>query len=284
MNLRQRHGCFRHSLLAFSLVLPFWLGAQQAADFFRQNCVSCHTIGGGRITGPDLKDVAKRKDRPWLARFIQNPQVVLDSGDPYAIELQQEARGAVMRTIPGITPELAQALLDLIEAESKLAKSQFAGVSISDRPFTPADLVRGRQLFLGLRPLAGGGAACVSCHTVGTLGGLGGGRLGPDLTRVYERLGGRKGVGTWLSAPPTPTMQALFRKNALQAEEILALLSLIEDAGRRSQPAGSGSVLAFFLLGFAGMVVGLVLVGTTWRSRLRSVRRLLVERKERGEG
>jgi mono/diheme cytochrome c family protein len=36
---------------------------QEAADFFRQNCISCHTVGGGRLTGPDLKNVTQRKER-----------------------------------------------------------------------------------------------------------------------------------------------------------------------------------------------------------------------------
>ena len=30
--------------------------AQDTPDYFRQNCMNCHTIGGGRLTGPDLKD------------------------------------------------------------------------------------------------------------------------------------------------------------------------------------------------------------------------------------
>src|SRR5262245_61672417 len=75
---------------------------QEAADFFQQNCTSCHTIGGGRLTGPDLKDVTKRKDEAWLKRFIQNPKAVLDSGDAYALQLQQDARGIVMPTVPGV--------------------------------------------------------------------------------------------------------------------------------------------------------------------------------------
>jgi len=37
--------------------------SQEAADFFRQNCISCHTVGGGRLTGPDLKNVTQRKER-----------------------------------------------------------------------------------------------------------------------------------------------------------------------------------------------------------------------------
>lgn len=251
--------------------------AQQAADFFRQNCTSCHTIGGGRITGPDLKNVEQRKDREWLVRFLQNPKAMIDSSDAYAVELQQQARGVIMPTIPGMTPVVAQALLDMIGAESKLPKSQFAGLPISDAPFTPQQVAAGRALFVGDQRLAKGGPACVSCHTTATAGGLGGGRLGPDLTRVYERLGGRRATGMWLVSPATLTMQSVFRHRPLQPEEILSLLAFIEDAAaepRRIEPA---STFNFFLLGFGGMVLGLVSMGAIWRRRLRGVRGRLVE-------
>ena len=257
--------------------------AQQPADFFRQNCMSCHTIGGGRITGPDLKDVTQRKDSAWLQKFIQNPKVTIDGGDPYALQLQQEARSVIMPTVPGMNPDLAHALIDFIEAESKLPRSQFAGTTISDRPLTAADVAIGQQFFFGTRPLANGGPACSSCHTLGTFTGLGGGRLGPDLTRVYERLGGRKAVGTWLSAPATPTMQAVFRKSALQPNEILPLLAVIEDAGKQGREADQSSLLKFFLIGFGGMVAGLAVLGRLWRGRFRAVRRPLVHGEERGE-
>ncbi|MBZ5703640.1 MAG: cytochrome c [Acidobacteriia bacterium] len=256
--------------------------AQQPADFFQQNCTSCHTIGGGRVTGPDLKDVTKQKDRAWIEHFIQNPKAVLDGGDPFALQLQQDARGVVMPTIPGLTPQMAKGLLDLIEAESKLAKSRFAGVSISDRPFTAADIAMGTEIFTGSRKLSQGGPPCISCHTLGTLGGLGGGRLGPDLTRVYERLGGRKAAGSWLSAPATPTMQAVFRRHPLQSEEILPLLSVFEDASRRSQPADAGTQLYFFMAGIAGASLGLLLMGWVWRNRMQAVRRTLVSAAQRG--
>ena len=48
--------------------------ADEAATYFRQNCMSCHTIGGGRLVGPDLKDVSKRADKDWLLRFMVNPK------------------------------------------------------------------------------------------------------------------------------------------------------------------------------------------------------------------
>jgi mono/diheme cytochrome c family protein len=252
--------------------------AQQAEDFFQQNCISCHTIGGGRLTGPDLKDVSKRKDRAWLERFIQNPQAVLNTGDPYAVQLHQEARGVVMPTVSGLTPQMATWLLDLVEEESQLPKSRFAGITISDRPFTPADIALGIEIFQGTRKLSGNGPSCISCHTLGTLQGFGGGKLGPDLTLVYERLGGRKAVGAWLSAPATPTMGAVFRQSRLQPEEILSLLSVFEDASKRSPyaSAGSGAQLNFFLAGFAGVCLALAVMGWVWRGRFRNVRRSLV--------
>src|SRR5689334_4470781 len=81
--------------------------AQEAADFFAKKCKACHSIGGGRAVGPDLKDVASQKDRAWMEKFIQNPKAVIDSGDSFAVQLQQEYRGMVMPTVPGVTPQFA---------------------------------------------------------------------------------------------------------------------------------------------------------------------------------
>jgi len=268
----------RAILIAGLLVaVPAVAPAQVPAQYFRQNCTSCHTIGGGRLTGPDLKGVTGRKDRAWLIRFIQNPKAVIEAGDPYAAQLVQEARGVIMPALPGMNQGLAEALLDLIEAESKLDRSEFAGLQLSDRPFTPADVRRGHDLFTGEAPLASGGPPCLSCHSVGGVGALGGGKLGPDLTLVYERLQGRKGLGTWLSAPATPTMQTVFRTTPLATGELEALLAFFEDAAKRRAEADPVAPLTFFLLGLGGAVFGLVSFDIAWQRRFRSVRRRLVE-------
>ena len=263
--------------------LTIWLAsasagwAQDPVEFFRQNCASCHTIGGGRLTGPDLRNVTERQDRAWLENFIQDPKAVIDSGDAYALKLFQEARGVLMPRVPGMNPDLAKALLDLIEAESKLEESQFKGLQITDRPFTPREIELGREIFLGARKLANGGPACFSCHTMRGLGGLGDGRLGPDLTRVYERLKGRQGLGAWLMAPPTQTMQPLFRKHPLQPDEILPLIAFFEDAAREGGEDTSVAILNFFFLGLGGAILALVCFDAAWRWRLRGVRRPLTE-------
>lgn len=251
--------------------------AQVPAQFFRQNCTACHTIGGGRITGPDLKDLSARKDRQWLVKFILNPKAVIDAGDPYANQLLQDARGVMMPSLPGTNQALAEALLDLIDAESKQDRSQFAGLQLTDRPFTPADIQRGHDLFTGQARLATSGPPCLSCHSVGGVGALGGGKLGPDLTLVYERLQGRKGLGTWLSAPATPTMQTVFKTTPLAPEEIEPLLAFFEDSAKRRAEADPVAPLTFFLLGLGGAVFGVVVFDLAWQRRFRSVRRRLVD-------
>lgn len=251
--------------------------AQEPAQFFRQNCTSCHTIGGGRITGPDLKGVTARKDREWLVRFVQNPKAVIDSGDPYAKQLLDEARGVVMPSLPGMNAALAESLLTLIDAESTLERSQFAGLQLSDRPFGPADIQNGHDLFTGERRLAAAGPPCLSCHSVGGVGVMGGGKLGPDLTLVYERLNGRKGLATWLSAPATPTMRTVFAASPLGNQELELLLAFFEDAAKRRTEADPVAPLTFFLLGLGGAAVGTVVFDLAWLRRFRSVRRRLVE-------
>ena len=266
------------ALLVAGLVFGSSLSAeaQDAAADFKQNCTSCHTIGGGRLTGPDLKGVLERKDQEWLLSFISDPAAKINGGDPYAVKLQQEARGAVMPTLPGMTRGRAEALLALIAAESKLEKSQFMGIQISERPFIPADVSQGRAIFMGTTKLKNGGPACVSCHTLGGLGQLSGGHVGPDLTRVFERLQGRKGLATWLSAPATATMQPLFKTKAIESEEVLSLTAFFQDAAQNQQPDASPSSLIFFLMGTLGAMAGLFLMGVLWHDRFKSVRRALV--------
>lgn len=65
----------------------------QGEYLFRTRCQSCHTIGGGEeglapgLTGPDLLGVTKRRDRKWLERWLAEPDVMLEEGDPIALGL-----------------------------------------------------------------------------------------------------------------------------------------------------------------------------------------------------
>lgn len=271
------------SLLAAALAAaPAARAAGTPADDFGQNCTSCHTIGGGRLTGPDLKDVTKRRSREWLLRFVPDPKRMLESGDPVIAELYKDYR-ALMPTISGMTPERAEALIGLIEAESKLAKSRFAGSQLINRPLLPSDARDGERLFFGQAKLKKGGPACVSCHSVGDMPGLGGGFLGPDLTLAFSRLGGEKALAAWLVSPGAPTMKPVYADRQLDPEEVLPLVAYLKDAAAKGRPADSMARLAFLILGLVGAAAVFAAFDAHWRERLRSVRRALVEQSGRTE-
>lgn len=265
------------TLLFFATPRPAW--AQDTPDFYRQNCASCHTIGGGRLTGPDLKDVTQRQpDREWLIKFMMNPTPVLKSSDPYAKKILEASRGVPMPALPGMTRDRAEKLLELIEAESKLEESQFKGLQVSTEPFTDADRARGREIFLGRQSLKEGGAACISCHGMHDIRALGGGRLGPDLTNIYEKYENRVALSAWLVAPGTETMQPIFKDHPMQSDEIHALVAYFESAAAEQPANASVSQVMFLLTGLAGAAIFVFLFDVIWKRRFHAVRRPLVEK------
>lgn len=245
--------------------------AQDAADFYEENCAACHTLGDG---GPlDLKGVTARKDRAWLVRFILDPEAVVRSGDPYARQLVEQAGGGIMPSIDDLTPDLAAQILDHIEhVTGLLPAAPAAAPSPVDEPFTGVELSAGRALYSGERRLAAGGPSCFSCHRLAGTTGPGGGVFGPDLTNVHQRLRGRRGLDAWLTSPPTPVMRAVYRRAALRDDERRALIALFEHAA--AEPARpSGSTATFLVAGAGGAVIALAAMALVWSRRFRGVRR-----------
>ena len=267
------------SLLGILVALPASSPAQDTAGFFQQNCGACHSIGGGRLVGPDLQNVLQRKDRKWLLAFLDNPQAALDSGGAYGKKLLDESNGMVMPPVAGLDRAKAEALLDWIDAQSKPAGTQAPAVAIPaavESAFTPADVAFGKEIVLGSRTLAKGGSPCISCHAFRGLPWLGGGSLGPDLTHEYTRLGGRKAVTGWLTAPATPTMQSVYKARALQPDEIHALAAYLESVSETKDATATNGGRIFFLLGLGGCLVALVTMNFFWNKRFSAVRRPLV--------
>jgi mono/diheme cytochrome c family protein len=77
-------------------------------------CKACHNIGTGKLIGPDLSGVTKRRDKEWLYRFIKNSQDVVKSGDEYAVKLF-EAHNKIPMPPFAYSDEQIDAVLNYIE-------------------------------------------------------------------------------------------------------------------------------------------------------------------------
>ena len=62
---------------------------QEGQTIFSNNCSSCHAVHK-KVVGPALANVYERQSIPWLINFIKYPQRIIESGDPYAVQLYQE--------------------------------------------------------------------------------------------------------------------------------------------------------------------------------------------------
>lgn len=274
--------------MAVTVTLPLTVAAADDGETtFKQQCASCHTIGGGRLVGPDLKGVTERQTRDWLVGFIVDPSRYLAS-DSYAKTLLKEANGVPMPALPGMTAQKAGAVLDYIESAGTAATgtdgaSDGDGVHEGDWTwYTPENVQKGRDLFVGRTRLSGGAPACSSCHASARAGVFRNGSLGPDLTSVYARLGSRRGLKAWLSSPPTAVMGTVFGKHPLTPEEVDHLTAFFADNNTKFSDGGIFSGVALAFSGLLGAVLMLGALDVTWAGRLRKVREVLIEMAAKG--
>ena len=258
--------------------------AQAGEQIFNTTCTPCHTIGGGRLVGPDLQGVTERRTAEWMARFIKSSQSVVRSGDETAVALFEEFNRMPMPDQSLSDAQIADVIAFLGSGGAASAGGGDAGdgMAIPDRPATEEDIARGQDLFQGLIRLENRGPACNSCHHVENDAVIGGGVLAKDLTAVFGRMGG-SGVGAILGQPPFPVMQAAYDGRALTGEEKFALIAFLEyaDAQQAFQtPRDFGMNL--FVSGFGGFVGLMILFSLIWmRRKKRSVNEDIYERQVR---
>ncbi|HJU84090.1 MAG TPA: cytochrome c [Holophagaceae bacterium] len=244
------------------------LAAQDPAEAqFRKSCMSCHTVGAGDKTGPDLKGMPQRRTREWAVAFIQSPASAFDRGDTTALELQKKFNGVKMPEL-GVTPQEADALFKLIA--DLTAQNKVLGSKGIDRPATAFDLQNGKRLFEGRVRFAKGAPACLSCHSATGAGPLGGGRLGPQLNAAPARYG--KGLASAIEVPAFPTMAGVFANRNLTPEEAFQVAAYLTSVA--AQPAPRRDPI-FPVLGFLGLVGSLELGRRLGRKRFRGVRKNL---------
>lgn len=90
---------------------------------FGSRCSACHTIGQGEKIGPDLAGVTARRDRNWLARYVQQPDKMLAEGDPIAKALFEKYKSTRMPNVSLGAADVA-AVLAYLESRDAPPRAQ----------------------------------------------------------------------------------------------------------------------------------------------------------------
>ncbi len=233
------------------------LNAQnQGEQLFKQRCTACHTVGGGKLIGPDLANVQVRRTEEWIIKFVQSSQSVIKSGDTTAVTIFNQHNKVVMpdqdlndNQIKSIVAYIAANSPDVNNPNVKTPLQIFNAASI-----TAADIENGKNLFEGLTKLTNGGPACISCHNINNQVMFNGGLLAKDLTTAFSRLSAA-GVDGILRNPPFPAMVNAFGSAQLTDQEIKGILAFLYYADSKGEVQLSPLQTQFDLL--IGIIVGI---------------------------
>lgn len=114
---------------------------------FTTNCAACHTIGEGKLVGPDLSGVLDRHNKAWVFRFIRESQSMINEGDEQAVAVFNENNMIPMPAIPLSDMEIEAILAHISTMESAKAetKSDVEKKKESIKPYTSGTSKRKSQ-------------------------------------------------------------------------------------------------------------------------------------------
>lgn len=253
-------------LLAFCIAFCNFstLIAQNGEASFKKICSACHTIGKGKLIGPDLKDVSKRRDAIWLSSFIKSSQDMIKSKDPAAVALFEEYNKIPMPDA-GLSDSEIMQVIGYIDEQS-LAKSDTPKVVAETVEVVSGDLETGRKLFTGEQQLKNGGVACISCHNVGHSDVDYGGKMAKDLSESYKVLKSA-GIKSVLSFLSFPAMENTYKERKLTDAEISDLTAFLKHVSNNRNKSVESFNLMFFLYGMIFFVLLLFFLHTFWKNK-----------------
>ena len=201
--------------------------AEEGQDLFTKLCSPCHTIGKGRLVGPDLKNISEKRSQEWLVPYMQSSQTVIKSGDADAVAVYKEYNNLLMPDQP-LSAGQAKSVINYINQVSSGAIVDNTAVATVDllANTTEENVNNGRLLFSGEKRFANGGASCISCHKVKDDEIFSSGTFAKDLTETHETMQSA-GVSAILNSPPFPAMAVTYKNTPLTEEEILNLTAYL---------------------------------------------------------
>lgn len=229
--------------------------SQDGAELFRKNCAACHSIGKGKLVGPDLAGVTGRSSKSWLVKFIRNSGEMIRSGDPDAVAVGKQFNNLLMPAFAGSDNDIS-AIIGYISSQGGQAQLAVADTFLNAA--SEENVIRGRELFSGKTALSNSGAPCIGCHTADNSG-YGGGQLAKSLNLSFYMMKGQ-GLKALLESPPFPAMTTSYQTRPLTPQEVYDLSAFLRDASVKRISGGQAPATFPFLWIGAGLWLFAVLV------------------------
>lgn len=197
---------------------------------FLTSCSGCHTLTDVKLTGPGLAASMKWSDAELRVGIKKMEAKVGPIKDEDVAALAVFIKDANAPKRIAAEQEKMQARL--------LAKMD------------PPDAALGKALFAGKKGFKNGGLSCAACHAVNG----GGGNLGPDLTGLFGKIGGRQPLVSAITNAKYKIMEPHYTRHPVTVQEALHLteyFSKIDPAAPAASPppfAQAGAGLAGVLL------------------------------------
>lgn len=71
-------------------------------ELFNSNCAACHKLDA-KMTGPALRNIADRREKAWLFKWIRNSSDLIKSGDAVAVKVFEENNKIPMTSFPQLS-------------------------------------------------------------------------------------------------------------------------------------------------------------------------------------
>jgi mono/diheme cytochrome c family protein len=97
-------------------------------DMFRTNCGACHTVGNGKLVGPDLKGVETRHTESWILKWVKSSQALVQAGDKEAVKLFAD-NSSIPMPDQALTDDQIKTILGFIKAGGEQPVVASASVS-----------------------------------------------------------------------------------------------------------------------------------------------------------
>jgi nitric oxide reductase subunit C len=215
-------------ILIASICLPAESqNAQHGKELFQKlKCVECHSVAGaGGCLGPELDGVMSRRDKAYVRLRLNKDDesaFIKLIGHPELMPHPRFSKADVSDLVSYLNTLSARNPAPDIHHDVKLDNKAHAAAPVKS---SAAIIAEGKTLFYN--------TGCMSCHTVGGLGGI----LGPSLDGVSQRRNSKE-IEAFIAAPRSSgtTKMPKFNLTDDERHKIAAFLLSLPAAKRSYQP------------------------------------------------